>query len=96
MEEKNYYIVIPVNAANIAAVYLFIETGNENFCNIGDNCDTLQIIPNPSSPLFPCYRFELRESLLPSYQTQLDLMGAEIYESAEAYLIAYPPTQTEI
>lgn len=90
-QEKNYYIVMPVTITNISSVYTFIETQNQNFCNIGNNCNTLQIIPNPSSPFFPCYRFELSETWFLFYESQLAAMGAEIYESAEAYLLAYPP-----
>lgn len=90
-EEKNYYVKIPVTILNIAAVYAFVNSENQNFCNIGNNCNTLQIIPNHSSPFFPCYRFELSETWFLFYESQLATMGAEIYESAEAYLLAYPP-----
>lgn len=89
-EEKNYYIVIPVTTQNIVNVYSFIENTEGQLGNIGNNCNTLQVIPNPINPLFPCYQFELKESLVVQYQTQLDSLGSEVYGSAEAYLTAYP------
>jgi hypothetical protein len=95
-EQKNYYIVIPVTELNVSQVFTFIAAENQNLCNIGNNCNTLQIIPNPSNPFLPCYRFELSETWFLYYETQLVAMQAEIHESAEAYLLVYPPTETEI
>lgn len=88
---KNYYIVIPVTALNIVNSYAFVATQKQNFCNIGGNCETLQTMEDPANPPFPCFRFELSETWFLHYELQLVAMQAEIYESAEAYLAAYPP-----
>ena len=93
--EKNYYIVLPITVQNIQNAYAFIETEKNGFFNIGDNNETLQIIANPNGTMFPCYRFELKESLVDFYRITLEALNAELYESAEAYLIAYPPQQNE-
>lgn len=89
-EEKNYYIVLPITMLNIQAAYSFIELENANFLNIGDN-RVFEIIPNPNNNIFPCYRIELKESLAEGYRLTLESLGAEIYESAEAYLEVYQP-----
>ena len=93
---KNYYIVIPVTALNIANTYAFVAAQKQNFCNIGDNCETLQTIEDPENPPFPCFRFELSETWYLYYQIELTALGARIFESSEAYLEAYPPPQNEI
>ena len=100
--EKNYYIVLPITIQNVANAYLFIES--ENFQNIGNN-RIFEIIPNPKNAIFPAYRIELKEDLLSKtwlgefdFETYLEAfnrLNAEIYESAEQYLVAYPPTETE-
>ena len=87
---KNYYIVIPVTELNVSPVFTFIAAENQNCLNIGDN-RVVEIIPNPKSLIFPCYRIELKEELVEQYRAQLESFNAEIYESAEQYLLAYPP-----
>lgn len=94
MQEKNYYIVLPITMLNIQNSYTFIELENANFLNVGDN-RVFEIIPNPKSLLFPAYRIELKEELVNEYRKELESFDAEIYESAEAYLVAYPLKETE-
>ena len=91
---KNYYIVIAITAENVSQVFTFIATENQNFLNIGDN-RVMEIIPNPKNSIFPCYRIELKEELVDLYRTTLTSLNAEIYESAEEYLAAYPPAILE-
>lgn len=93
-QEKNYYIVIAITEENVGQVFTFIATENQNFKNIGDN-RVMGIIPNPNNNLFPCYRIELKESLVNQYRLTLESLNAEIYESAEQYLVAYPLIETE-
>jgi hypothetical protein len=93
-QEKNYYIVLPITLQNIQNAYSFIETEHKNFKNVGDNCVCL-IVPNPNNPMLPSYQIELKESLVDFYRTTLEGLNAEFYESAEAYLIAYPPIENE-
>jgi hypothetical protein len=93
-EEKNYYIVLPITLQNIQNAYSFIENEHKNLKNVGDNYVCL-IVPNPKNPILPSYQIELKESLVDFYRTILENLNAEIYESAEAYLIAYPPQQNE-
>ena len=87
---KNYYIVLPITPANIAGVYVFILTNKDSLCNIGGNCETLQIIANPSNPLEASYRFELSEEVYLTFEVQLKALGADVSESAEEYLSKYP------
>jgi hypothetical protein len=94
MEEKNYYIVLPITMQNIQNAYSFIETEHDNFKNVGDNYVCL-IVPNPNNPMLPSYQIELKESLADFYRKTLEALNAELYESAEAYLIAYPPQQNK-
>ena len=101
---KNYYIVIEITELNVSPVFTFIAAENENFLNIGDN-RVFEIIPNPKSLIYPCYRIELKEELLSKtwlgefdFETYLQAftrLNAEIYESAEQYLLAYPPVETD-
>ena len=93
-QEKNYYIVLPITMQNIQDAYSFIETEHKNFKNVGDNCVCL-IVPNPNNPMLPSYQIELKESLVNEYRTVLEALNAELYESTETYLIAYPPQQNE-
>ena len=94
LQEKNYYIVIAITETNVSQVFTFIAAENENFLNRGDN-SFFEIIPNPKTPIYPCYRIELKEELVNQYRTQLESFNAEIYESAEQYLAAYPPIETD-
>ena len=91
---KNYYIVIAITETNVSQVFTFIAAENQNFLNVGDN-RVFEIIPNPKSLIFPAYRIELKEELIEQYRTQLESFNAEIYESAEDYLAAYPPIETD-
>lgn len=92
--EKNYYILLPLLHANILQVYGFVEFEKDKFKNIGDN-NVLLPIMHPNNLALLCYQIELKESLVIYYNSQLAAMQAEIYESAEAYLIAYPLPNTE-
>lgn len=87
---QNYYIVIPITPVNIAGVYTFINANSENLCNIGGNCETLQVVANPLNPLEASFRFELSEEFYPTYEVELAALGAVVYTSAPAYLTAYP------
>jgi hypothetical protein len=91
--EKNYYIKIPVTILNISDVYGFVNAESQNFCNIGNNCNTLQSITDPANPPFPCFLFELSETWYLYYKAQLEALNAEVFESSEAYLAKYPPKQ---
>ena len=91
---KNYYIVIAITETNVSQVFTFIAANNENFLNIGDN-RVFEIIPNPKSLIYPAYRIELKEELVNQYRTQLESFNAEIYESAEQYIVAHPPKELE-
>jgi hypothetical protein len=87
---KNYYIVLPVTPTNIVGVYGFIQTNKDSLVNIGGNNETLEIIPNPSNPLEASFRFELSEEAYFSFETELTSLGADVSDSAEAYLAKYP------
>ena len=93
-QEKNYYILIPITPTNIVGVYGFIETEKDNLLNIGDN-KVIEIIPNPTNSLEASFRLELKETLVNIHRTMLEGLGALLYESADAYHIAYPPKQNE-
>lgn len=101
---KNYYIVIPVTDSNVSQVFTFIAGENQNFLNSGGN-RVFEIIPNPKSFIYPAYRIELKEELLSKtwvgefdFETYLQAftrLDAEIYESSNEYLLAYPPIKTK-
>ena len=88
---KNYYIVLPITPTNIVGVYGFIQTNKDSLCNIGGNCETLEIIANPNNPLEASYRFELSEESYLNFETQLLALDADISESAAEYLAKYAP-----
>ena len=113
MQEKNYYILLPLLPTNILQVYAFVENEKDNFENVGNN-NVLLPIMHPKNVALLCYQIELKESLLskewiinsdsillnpleiPIIETYLQTftrLKAEMYESAEAYLIAYPPIE---
>ena len=94
MQEKNYYVLLPLKSTNISQVYLFIQNESTNFENIGGN-DVLLPFFYPNNVALLCYQFELKESLVVAYRTQLELMDAEIYESADSYLSKHPPINIE-
>lgn len=90
---KNNYIVLPITPTNIVGVYGFINTERDNLTNIGGNNRTLQIIANPNNPLEASYRFELSKEKCLELKTQLDILGADVSESAESYRQKYPTPQ---
>ncbi len=92
---KNYYIVIPITPVNIAGVYAFINANSENLCNIGGNCETLQVVANPSNPLEASFRFELSEEFYPTYEVELAALGAIVFTSSVEYLAVYPGAPIE-
>jgi hypothetical protein len=91
---KNYYILLPLMPTNIIQVYAFVEKEKSNFENVGNNNILLPIM-HPNNAACLCYQVELKQSLVDFYKEQLVAMQAEIYESAEAYLLQYPLSQLE-
>ena len=89
MQEKNYYIVLPITPTNIVGVYGFMEEQKDNLLNVGNN-KVIEIIPNLINSLEASFRLELKETLVDIHRTTLEGLGALLYESAEAYHIAYP------
>ena len=87
---KNYYIIICLTPATMVDAESFVETNKDNFLNKGGNY-SLEKIPTPDMPEMECYRFELSEKWYLHFEKELLELKAEIYESAEAYLLQYPP-----
>lgn len=94
---KNYYIIICLTPTTTIEVESFIEANKHNFYNRGGNNQTLEKIPTPNKPEMECYRFELSETRFKEFESSLINLNAEMYESAAAYLLQYPPIEeTEI
>lgn len=88
MQEKNYYIILPITPTNIVGVYGFIFKYKDTLTNIGGNL-TLQIIANPNNILEASYRFELSETRYLELEDELLALDADVSESAEVYLEKY-------
>jgi len=95
MQEKTYYIILPVTPQNITEAYEFILSSGETIFNKDVN-ETLEIIPNPNNLMLPCYRFELNESQVNEHRTNLESLNSEFYESSLEYLAAYDLGQGDI
>ena len=87
--EKNYYILIPYSQT--AQTWISQAYDANEIENIGNNKVVLPIF-HPANPFELCYQIELRESLVNQCIDKLNELNAEIYDSAEAYLQAYPQT----
>lgn len=92
---KNYYITLCLTPTTMVGVEAFVETNKENFYNRGGNNQTLEKIPTPDMPEMECYRFELSEVKYLEFKDSLTNLDAEVFESAEAYLVKYSNAEAE-
>ena len=91
--EKNYYILIPYSQA--AQTWVSQAYNANEIENIGNNKVVLPIF-HPANPFELCYQIELKETLVNDAMQELISLNSEIYDSADAYLQAYPPDDSDL